>query len=1512
MSLDLGAVVGHVLLDTSMFDRKYPVLVRMFAELGGKAAESAGGVRDLDAGLGAIGAAADKASGGLNRTKDTLTRTGAAQEKAATSAKALADGQTRLAAIMADVAGQDAKVQQATLRQAAAQERANLAAGEGNAAFARLAASQATLIGAARSATRAQEDVATATRATGRAQEESAVAGAKFSDSLKSGLKMAGQLGLLVGAFEVVKKAIDISKQAQAFQRSMLLIHTQADATMAQVKAFSGVVLQMSGPLATAPDQLALSLYHAFSVTKQYTQSLNIMKIAAEGAQVGNADLEETTNALTSTVASGIKGVQNMQQAMGALNSIVGAGDMKLSDLNEALGGGILAIAREYGVSLTQVGAALATFGDLNVRGADAATKLRMSIMDLAKPAAKADNYLVQIGLSSDKLRKALAEGGLTGALDLLSKHMTAAGITAGKVGPFLTDVFTKRAGAGLAVLIGQMDRYHQKLLDVSHGAQSFGEEWQKTTQTASFQMAALWARIEAGGIVIAEKLNPAVATAAHWLGTSVPHAIGVLANILGPTVHLIGVGLVGAWHGLDAILGPVTTALGKVGHFLGDNSFGKGAVTSILALWAAFKGYQVAMLAVRGLMIMYGGIADKVRGAIAAVRSFGVAQSAAVAGFGGLIAVGVAVWQQMSDAAAKNAAAIRADVESITATLNKENGAITETTRNWVIHRLVQAGVYDLAAKMHVTFNDLTDAALGNKDAIDRVNTASKEYLNNGGALVNLDQLTIVGIKGIASSLGDAQKAWHQQHDAQAQARDAMQQYAASSRFASEATVTHTKATDYLDGALTESASAVRTTTTAVDKHATATQTDTTATMLLKQQTDLLKTALGGLANRLNNAAAAVAWQQSLNDLTSTIKTNKGAIDGHSDAALADRAALIGDMQTVIQHAQTMEKNGKTWEQVTGYISTQYGELRQHAVAAGADGKQVDALAKKLGVFPKSIQSRFKIDGIQTALNQLAQVRVAIQNLGNGNYRLSSQGSSVGASFAAGGTVPPNTTATVGEAGWELMRTDSAGRASIIPHGQSRAMTGLPARLPGYANGTGLMGYVTGAGFRGQSAQIMDAIDMAESGGNARAHNYNPSTGDDSYGLAQINLFGSLRSRLRQFGLSSPSALYDPATNMRVAYALSNGGRDFSPWSTYNSGAYLQFMGGDGTLSNASGGIGQVTKVKGGWQFGDTVYASQRAAENAARRAGSSSAQAAAQKAQQERQSARSAIHDVNQQSRGLGNDITINKHGQAVGNPETVKQFQSGWASLMKDLRGAGVDQQMVGSLEKFNHRLTAAIFARNVAAAGLIRANKALLAAEAKKRTDYASFKSAGAGIFDITSAGVDPVTGKVTAGSIEAEQRQDITRLRQWYSGLHDVASWLPATYFRQLEAKGPDALPELQAIRGMKGAARQTLIRQARQIAQMTNRGAAFGSSHLDQHQITIDRRAEHAAQQLERRREAAVRKENREFLDELKHVLSTTPITGELTFKDAHGNLYIATERSKATHNRIHRRPVNA
>jgi hypothetical protein len=94
------------------------------------------------------------------------------------------------------------------------------------------------------------------------------------------------------------------------------------------------------------------------------------------------------------------------------------------------------------------------------------------------------------------------------------------------------------------------------------------------------------------------------------------------------------------------------------------------------------------------------------------------------------------------------------------------------------------------------------------------------------------------------------------------------------------------------------------------------------------------------------------------------------------------------------------------------------------------------------------------------------------------------------------------------------------------------------------------------------ERAILMAAVGMAESSGDSGVRNQNAQTGDDSYGLWQINMIGNLGpDRLRRYGLRSAEDLKDPETNARVmAQMLSTDGT--SAWGAFRDKRYLQYMG--------------------------------------------------------------------------------------------------------------------------------------------------------------------------------------------------------------------------------------------------------------------------------------------------------------------------------------------------------------
>lgn len=88
-------------------------------------------------------------------------------------------------------------------------------------------------------------------------------------------------------------------------------------------------------------------------------------------------------------------------------------------------------------------------------------------------------------------------------------------------------------------------------------------------------------------------------------------------------------------------------------------------------------------------------------------------------------------------------------------------------------------------------------------------------------------------------------------------------------------------------------------------------------------------------------------------------------------------------------------------------------------------------------------------------------------------------------------------------------------------------------------------------AGFSGNGLKMAKAIAFYESTKRPMALNKS----SNCYGLFQINMTGSLGSdRRKKYGLDSNEDLYNPLINAQIAYQMSNGGKNWSAWSTENA----------------------------------------------------------------------------------------------------------------------------------------------------------------------------------------------------------------------------------------------------------------------------------------------------------------------------------------------------------------------
>jgi hypothetical protein len=122
-----------------------------------------------------------------------------------------------------------------------------------------------------------------------------------------------------------------------------------------------------------------------------------------------------------------------------------------------------------------------------------------------------------------------------------------------------------------------------------------------------------------------------------------------------------------------------------------------------------------------------------------------------------------------------------------------------------------------------------------------------------------------------------------------------------------------------------------------------------------------------------------------------------------------------------------------------------------------------------------------------------------------------------------------------------------------------TEALKNLGIDATGLSTGAMVAKIAHAAGFSNSAIPTVVGIAKRESDWNPSAHNTNAGTGDNSYGLTQINMLGSLGpERQKMFGIGSYDELLDPYVNLKAMYTLSGSGSDFNPWLGYRAGLHL------------------------------------------------------------------------------------------------------------------------------------------------------------------------------------------------------------------------------------------------------------------------------------------------------------------------------------------------------------------
>jgi hypothetical protein len=148
--------------------------------------------------------------------------------------------------------------------------------------------------------------------------------------------------------------------------------------------------------------------------------------------------------------------------------------------------------------------------------------------------------------MTSSTLAKDMQSGGMIKALDDLSARFHKAGISGTAMGGVITQMFGKKAGPGLAILLENMDRLHSKYPLLTKGANDFGKAWKTTSAGLKQQLADLKGGFDALMISIGEKLIPVAQALVSWMLKNKQTVMDMLAGlgILAGVLLTVAVGI--------------------------------------------------------------------------------------------------------------------------------------------------------------------------------------------------------------------------------------------------------------------------------------------------------------------------------------------------------------------------------------------------------------------------------------------------------------------------------------------------------------------------------------------------------------------------------------------------------------------------------------------------------------------------------------------------------------------------------------------------------------------------------------------------------------------------------------------------------------------------------------------------------------------------------------------------------------------------------------------------------
>lgn len=224
------------------------------------------------------------------------------------------------------------------------------------------------------------------------------------------------EAGLLAAGLAMTVFAV---KTAGDFDGAFRQISTIIDASAEDLQGFKGAILDYAEGSTQPLDKITTALANAIGSGVDWSKSLDLIATAEKLAVSTRSDLDSTTKVLVSTLNSYGMEISDAGGLSDLFFKIIDEGDISMSDLAASFAK-VAPIAKISGVSLQEVGAAIATLTASGIKPAESIEYLRGAISNIISPSSQAKDLAAELGIEFSA--QGLAANGLAGTLQAVAE----------------------------------------------------------------------------------------------------------------------------------------------------------------------------------------------------------------------------------------------------------------------------------------------------------------------------------------------------------------------------------------------------------------------------------------------------------------------------------------------------------------------------------------------------------------------------------------------------------------------------------------------------------------------------------------------------------------------------------------------------------------------------------------------------------------------------------------------------------------------------------------------------------------------------------------------------------------------------------------------------------------------------------------------------------------------------------------------------------------------------------